>query len=185
MPNYRRNYTKGGCYFFTVVTDKRAKILCSDLARNCLRQAVTECQTRWPFQGLAWVLLEDHIHTVWTLPEGDDRYSLPWSWLKKEFSKSYLAAGGTEQTRSVSKQQRKERGIWQRRFWEHTLQNETDVEKHIDYIHYNPVKHGLVTCPKDYPYSSFHSYVKEAKYEPMWGCGQSLSFESLAETVGE
>ena len=185
MPNYRRNYIKGGTYFFTVVTDKRANILCSKLARDCLRQAIKNCQTRWPFEGLAWVLLEDHLHTIWTLPEGDDRYSLRWAWIKKEFSKTYLLAGGVEQTKSHSKQRRNERGIWQRRFWEHSIIDDNDLHRHIDYIHYNPVKHGLVNCPKDYPYSSFHNYIKKQMYDNNWACNEVKSFEDIDAYVGE
>lgn len=108
-------------------------MLGSELARNCLRNAVKECQAKWPFETIAFVLPEDHLHTIWTLPEGDDNYSLRWGWIKKEFSKAYLAGGGQEQKPRASKRSRHERGIWQRRFWEHGLQNQQDFERHIDY----------------------------------------------------
>ena len=185
MPKYRRNFQQGGTYFFTVVTDSRARILCSDLARSCLRQAVKSCQKRWPFESLAWVLLDDHLHSIWALPEGDDAYSLRWSWIKKEFTKAYLAAGGKEQSISASKRLRRERGVWQRRFWEHTLKDDRDLARHMDYIHYNPVKHKLVSCPKDYPYSSFHRWVKAGVYEQNWACLEGLDFADLVGTVGE
>jgi putative transposase len=182
MPAYRRNYTPGGNYFFTVVTDNRARILLSDVARQTLRESIKDCQTRWPFEVDAFVLLEDHLHTIWTLPEHDTNYSVRWAYIKKEFSKRYLAAGGEEQERSDSRQLRRERGIWQRRFWEHTLRDEKDFERHVDYIHYNPVRHGVVSCAKDYPYSTFHSYQKRGLYEQNWGC-YIIEFSDL--TVGE
>ncbi len=185
MPNYRRHYLPGGSYFFTVVTENRAKILGSELARNCLQHAIKECQIKWTFETIAFVLLEDHLHTIWTLPTGDDNYSLRWGWIKKEFSKAYLAGGGQEQKPKASKRSRHERGIWQRRFWEHSLQNEQDFERHIDYIHYNPVKHKLVTCPKDYPYSTFQNYVKQGVYDISWGCGTMLDFSGIDAVVGE
>jgi putative transposase len=170
MPNYRRHTVSGGSYFFTVVTNNRAKILLSDVARKVLREAIKDCQERWPFDIDAFVLLDDHLHTIWTLPEGDSNFTLRWGYIKKEFSKRYLDVGSDEPLRSDSRQHRRERGFWQRRFWEHTLRDERDVERHLDYIHYNPVKHGLVSCPKDYPYSSFHRYQKEGVYDLNWGC---------------
>jgi putative transposase len=102
MPTYRHNYTPGGSYFFTVVTDNRASILLSDVARQALRESIKDCQTRWPFEVDAFALLEDHFHTIWTLPEHDTNYSLCWSYIKKEFSKRYLMAGGKEQERNDS-----------------------------------------------------------------------------------
>jgi putative transposase len=182
MPNYRRSYTSGGSYFFTVVTAKRAKILLSDIAREALREAIKDCRARWPFEIDAFVLLEDHLHTIWTFPKDDANYSVCWSYVKKEFSKRYLASGGTEQILNDSRQVRRERGVWQRRFWEHTLRDEKDFERYVDYIHYNPVKHGIVTCAKDYPYSTFRNYQKRGVYELAWGC-ETINFNGL--TVGE
>jgi putative transposase len=182
MSSYRLNYMLGASYFFTVVTDNRARILLSDNARQALRESIKDCQKRWPFDVNAFVLLEDHLHTIWTLPEHDTNYSVRWAYIKKEFSKRYLVAGGNEQERNDSRQLRRERGIWQRRFWEHTLRDEKDFERHVDYIHYNPVKHGIVSCAKDYPYSTFHSYQKRGLYEPNWGC-EVIKFGDL--TIGE
>lgn len=182
MPNYRRNYTSGGSYFFTVVTNNRAKILLVDGARRILREAIKDCQARWPFEIDAFVLLGDHLHTIWTLPANDANYSLCWSYIKKEFSKRYLAAGGQEQERNDSRQHRRERGFWQRRFWEHALRDEKDFERHVDYIHYNPVKHGLVSRAKDYPHSTFHRYQRQGVYDSSWGCSV-LEFNDL--DVGE
>ena len=185
MVNYRRNYLKGGSYFFTVVTDKRAKILCSPLARVCLKQAVKSCQRQFPFEGIAWVLLEDHLHTIWTLPKNDNRYSQRWGFIKKEFTKVYLAQGGSEQQRSESRKSKRERGVWQRRFWEHTLRDEHDIARHIDYIHYNPVKHGLVNRAQDYSYSTFHKYVELGIYDKSWGCDGDMDFVDISASVGE
>jgi len=185
MVKYRRNYLQGGTYFFTVVTNNRAKILCSPLARTCLRQAVLSCQRHFPFESVAWVLLEDHLHTIWTLPEKDNNYSARWGYIKKEFTKSYLANGGTEAQRSESRKSKRERGIWQRRFWEHTLRNEEDFIKHFDYIHYNPVKHGLVNCAREYQYSTFHKYLALGVYPEEWGYGTVEDFEGIWDTVGE
>jgi putative transposase len=182
MPNYRRNYLSGSSYFFTVVTANRAKILLSDIAREALRETIKDCRARWPFEVDAFVLLEDHLHTIWTFSENNINYSIYWSYIKKEFSKRYLASGGTEQIRSDSRQVRRERGIWQRRFWEHTLRDEKDFERHVDYIHYNPVKHGVVACPKHYPYSTFKRYQQRGVYAIDWGC-KEVDFKDLA--VGE
>jgi REP-associated tyrosine transposase len=98
---------------------------------------------------------------------GDCAYSERWRWIKREFTRDWLACGGTEQSRRVSGQRR--RGVWQRRFWEHTIRDETDLENHFDYIHYNPVKHGLVQRPCDWPWSSFHRWVRAGHYQPNWG----------------
>jgi putative transposase len=184
MPSYRRTYVSGGSYFFTVVTYQRADILLSELARATLRNTIEACRVYAPFQVDAFVLLPDHLHTIWTLPEGDSNYSFRWSFIKKEFTKRYLAEGGKELNQNKSREEKFERGIWQRRFWEHTLRDEKDFERHVDYIHYNPVKHGLVACPKDYAYSTFHRYVKQGVYPLEWGC-QEMPFTVLNTTVGE
>lgn len=187
MSHYRRAYVPGGSYFFTLVTERRAPILCEEISRACLRDALRECQRRWPFRIDALVLLNDHLHTIWTLPEGDTRYSARWGWIKKEFTKAYLAAGGNEQARSESRLQQRRRGVWQRRFWEHALRDEADYDKHFDYLHYNPVKHGYVECVKDWPYSSFHRWVKQGVYPLAWGCKPqgNIEFEGLDTTVME
>ena len=188
MPHYHRSYTPGGTYFFTVVTYQRANILRTDTARSALRRAFITCKQRWPFETVAIVLLDDHLHTIWTLPSDDTNYSRRWSWIKREFGKAWLAAGGTQRvSTSKSRNTRGERGVWQRRFWEHTIRNENDLYRHIDYIHYNPVRHGLVDCAGDYPYSSFHRYVDMGAYPRDWGCREHgvMKFDDLKTTVGE
>jgi REP element-mobilizing transposase RayT len=119
MSHFRRAYVTGGSFFFTVVTERRAPIFCTDTSRVFLRTAIRECRQRWPFRIDAMVLLDDHLHAIFTLPEGDTRYSARWGWIKKEFTKAYLAAGGNEQTRSGSRVKQRRRGVLQRRFLRH------------------------------------------------------------------
>jgi putative transposase len=130
-----------------------------------------ESRERWPVVTKAIVVLPDHLHVIWCLPSGDDRYSMRWAWIKKEFTKRHLAMGGQEQVISDSKKRSRRRGVWQRRFWEHTIEDERDYEAHFDYIHWNPVKHGYVSCPHDWPHTSFHTWVAKGVYERNWGCG--------------
>ena len=121
------------------------------------------------------------------MPQGNADYSTRWRRIKEEFSERYLAEGGHEAELSASRIRRKERGIWQRRFWEHTIENEHDLERHVDYIHYNPVKHGLVTCPCDWPFSSFHRWVRQGDYATDWGCTTAgpVRLDDLDETAME
>jgi putative transposase len=176
LPNYRRAYMPGGMFFFTLVTEGRARILTDPTARRLLRSAFVGCRKRWPFEVEAIVLLPDHLHTIWSLPYGDSAYSRRWGWIKKEFTKSWIAEGGAEEAVSDSRRSNRRRGVWQRRFWEHTLEDEDNLERYFDYIHYNPVKHGLVQSPKDWPFSSFHRFVKLGAYPAEWGrAGESPS----------
>ena len=149
MPNYRRFTVPGSTLFFTVVTYQRRPFLTEPLARRCLREAFQRVRARRPFEIPAIVLLPDHLHALWILPPGDADYSVRWRRIKEEFTERYQRQGGTESPLSDSRQRRKERGIWQRRFWGHTIQDDEDFERHVDYIHYNPVKHGLAACPRD------------------------------------
>lgn len=168
MADYRRCYVPGGSFFFTVVTERRAAILGNDLSRDLLRAAFRACGQRWPFRVDALVMLRDHLHAIWTLPQDDTDYSKRWGAIKKHFTHSWLALGGPEQPRTASRSRYRRRGIWQRRFWEHTLRDERDYGRHFDYLHYNPVKHGLVKCVKDWPYSTFHRHVKNGIYLENW-----------------
>jgi len=170
MPEYRRAFLPGGTFFFTLVTERRARILCTPLARPILRNALTLAQQRWPFEIRAIVLMPDHLHTLWTLPERDPDFSVRLAFVKKEFTKAWLAGGGAEQAISSSRSQNRRRGVWQRRFWEHTIRDEQDFTRHCDYIHHNPVKHGLATCPHAWVYSSFDRFVRERVYDVAWHC---------------
>ncbi|EAQ82365.1 REP-associated tyrosine transposase [Blastopirellula marina] len=168
MSNYRRSRI-GHVFFFTVVTDKRQPILTTDLARHGLREAIHDVRIELPFEVTAFVLLPDHLHTVWTLPQGDHDYSTRWKKIKTRFTKQWRRTGGTSQPRSQSRVDKGELGVWQRRFFEHTCRDEDDVRRCIDYIHVNPLKHGLVERVMDWPWSSFHRYVREGKYDRNWG----------------
>jgi putative transposase len=126
MPDYRRNYVPGGTYFFTVVTHLRRPFLTSELARSCLHAAFDKIRGKSPFEIVAIVLLPDHWHAVWTLPPGDSRFSLRLRQIKETFTRSYLAGGGTELAQSRSRAQHGMRGIWQKRFWEHTIDDDDD-----------------------------------------------------------
>ena len=173
MPNYRRNYVPGGTYFFTVVTHERRPILTTDLGRRCLRRAITTAQRRRPFELVAVVLLPDHFHAIWALPPGDSKYPHRWKRIKEAFTTAFLAGGGVEGTRSDSRTKQGERGVWQRRFWEHTVRDEDDLKRCVDYVHWNPVKHGLVSAVKDYRWSSFARFVRAGEYPEDWGMAES------------
>jgi len=167
MPNYRRVYS-GHTYFFTVVTWQRRPILCAEASRRLLRQLIDELRLTRPFRVDAWVLLPDHLHCIWTLPADDTDYSMRWGWIKQRFS-ARIRRQLVLPEPSATRRQRHESSVWQRRFWEHCIRDEADFAAHCDYIHYNPVKHGLVTAPRDWPYSTFHRLVRAGGYPPDWG----------------
>jgi len=188
MPNWRRAFIPGGTFFFTVVTDERRPLFDSPVARNLLGNVIRECQSTHPFAVQAIVLLPDHLHAIWCMPQGDSNYPGRWQWIKTQFTQQWLAAGGTECEISPGRRNAGRRGIWQPKYWEHTIRDEVDFERHFDYIHYNPVKHGYVRCPMDWPWSSFHRWVRKGVYSKHWGCGDrvpKLNFDDIADTVGE
>jgi len=169
MPDYRRWYVPGGTYFFTAVTANRRPILCDTLARKCLHNAIETIRNRHPIELAAIVLLPDHVHTIWTLPQGDAAYPLRWKRIKEEFTLSYLVSGGTEVPPSPSRLRQGERGVWQRRYWEHAVRDEEDLKRCVDYVHWNPKKHGYVSNVCDWHWSSFHRYVELCEYTRDWG----------------
>jgi putative transposase len=169
MSNFRRYFIPGGTYFFTVVTERRAPLFLTGEARRLLGSALRRCLLRYPVETIAIVLLPDHLHAIWTLPPADDAYSLRWRWIKREFTRAWLSGGGAEQFRGESRIRQRRRGVWQRQYWEHSIRNEDDLESHFDYVHYNPVKHGLVGRPRDWPWSSFHRWVTRRHYPADWG----------------
>lgn len=163
MPNYRRASIKGGTFFFTVVlADRTSKLLTEQIDR--LRQAYRVVQERRPFETIAICILPDHIHAVWTLPEHDSDFATRWSLIKTGFSRAVDAA-----PRSRSQVSKREKGIWQRRYWEHAIRDDADLERHVDYIHFNPVKHGHVERVADWAYSSFHGFVGRGLLAADWG----------------
>jgi putative transposase len=175
MSDYRRLFIPGGTYFFTVVTANRAPLFSDPRARRLLGVVMRDCFARRPVEVIAQVLLPEHLHAIWALPTRDADYSTRWRWIKREFTRTWLGAGGREQARNASRRRERGRGIWQRRFWEHTIRDEGDLEAHFDYIHYNPVKHGLVHSPRDWPWSTFHRWVRSGHYTVNWARGPDES----------
>ena len=164
MPDYRRNRVPGGTYFFTVnLRDRRADHLVTHI--EALRNAVRETRQHMPFHIDACVVLPDHLHILWTLPEGDADFPNRWRAIKTEFSMSLPHVMPSTRHRLRPG----ERGIWQRRYWEHTIRDERDYATHMDYIHFNPVKHGLVQHPASWPFSTFHRCVAQGVYPAEWG----------------
>ncbi len=182
MSDYRRYFVAGGTYFFTVVTERRRPLFADARARRLLGSVFRRGLHRSPMRVLAIVLLPDHLHCLWALPPGDSDYSGRWRWLKGEFTRQWLTIGGKEQPHDTPTRQRR-RGVWQRRFWEHTIRDEADLERHANYIHYNPVKHGLVASPHEWPWSSFHRWVRAGHYTLDWG--RTSAPEELTHLAGE
>lgn len=169
MSDYRRSLVAGGTYFFTCVTYRRQGILATGMGRRCLREALATVRRDHPFDIVAIVLLPDHWHTVWALPSGDMRYPLRWMRIKEEFSTRWLQAGGHELEQTASRLKHRQRGIWQKRYWEHTVRDEDDLKRCVDYIHWNPRKHGMVARVQDWKWSSFERFVKAGEYDINWG----------------
>lgn len=163
MVRYRRNFVPGGCYFFTVTLDDRKSSALVDHVKT-LRDAFRVTRTERPFAIDAIVILPDHLHVIMTLPENDADFPGRWKRIKSIFTHR-LAASGVP----ISRNHRGEFALWQRRFWEHTVRNETDFERCADYIHFNPVKHGLAASPADWPYSSLHRYIRAGLLPADWG----------------
>ncbi len=171
MVNYRRYTLAGGTYFFTLVTHQRYPWLCHDLARATLRAAVLHVKNTLPFTIDAMVLLPNHLHCIWTLPEGDSDYATRWRLIKTYVTKHAGQQLNPEGKLNNSRIKRREGTLWQRRFWEHWIRDETDYVRHCDYIHYNPVRHGLCRIPIEWEFSSFHRFVREGIYPADWGGG--------------
>ena len=169
MSNYRRATAQGATWFFTVVTYRRQPILCHDNIRTALRQAIGVVRQQHPFTIDGWVLLPDHLHCIWTLPPGDAGFGVRWAMIKRFVTKRCGAELRKDEWMTPSKQKRNESTIWQRRFWEHQIRDDRDYEIHMDYLHYNPVKHGLTENVRDWPYSTFHRYVQKGVYTKTWG----------------
>ncbi|EGF30720.1 hypothetical protein IMCC9480_967 [Oxalobacteraceae bacterium IMCC9480] len=167
MPDYRRAWQQGGTYFFTVVLHQRrgSDLLTRHIA--LLRQAVREVRHSHPFVIHAWVVLPEHLHCIIELPAGDTDFAVRWRLIKMKFSEGIPA----RESRNASRIKRGERGIWQRRYWEHLIRDADDYAAHMDYAHLNPLKHGLVTRVCDWPYSTFHRLVSQGVYPANWAGG--------------
>lgn len=167
MSRYRRAHAEGATYFFTVNTYRRNPLLTHPDVRSALRDAIHHVRTRMPFAIDAWVLMPDHLHALWTLPLGDANYGKRWGMLKAQVSRR--CAHLVKPAIAMSHIKRREIDFWQRRFWEHQIRDDRDFEHHADYIHFNPVKHGLVTQVAQWPYSTFHRYAQNGVYPNDWG----------------
>jgi putative transposase len=175
MPNYRRAFLPGGCWFFTVnLLERRQTLLIDHIAT--LREAVAKTRQSLPWTIDACVVLPDHLHAVWTLPPGDTDFSTRWRLIKSRFAR---ALPKREQLSSV-RIARSERGIWQRRFWEHLIRDESDYARHVEYCYINPVKHGLAVHVRDWPHSSFHRDVR-AGVIPLDWAGEAESNGEFGE----
>jgi putative transposase len=172
MVYYRRNRIVGATYFCTITLHDRHSTALTDQI-VALGSAMRACRFRHPFSLTAIVVLPDHMHCVWSLPEGDSDYSIRWGLIKASF---------TRVTRlGCTKTAKGERGLWQRRFWEHTIRDDLDLQRHVDYIHFNPVKHGYVSQVRDWPYSSFHRYVRQRLLPLDW----AATIENIDADFGE
>ena len=164
MSRYRRAKIEGGTYFFTVtLADRSSDLLVRHV--DLLRQAYKSAQELYPFETLAICVLPDHLHSVWSLPPDDADFPLRWSLIKSKFSRGLPA----DAERTSSKITKREKGIWQRRYWEHAIRSDEDLTRHLDYIHFNPVKHGYVSRASDWPHSSFARYVARGLLPADWG----------------
>jgi putative transposase len=162
MVGYRRNFVPGGTFFFTVtLADRRSKVLVDHV--DFLRDALRVARRERPFVIDAIVILPDHLHAILTLPSEDSDFSGRWRRIKGHFSSALIGVSTQLRRRSNGSL-----ALWQRRFWEHTIRDEGDFERHVDYIHFNPVKHSFVQRVRDWPYSSFHRYVKEGILPDDW-----------------
>lgn len=171
MTDYRRLRVPGGTYFFTVkLCDPDSRLLVERVA--ALRAAFRTVMTAHPFSIDAIVVMPNHLHALWTLPPGDSDYSTRWRQIKAAFSRS-ISKG---ERRSASRQSKGERGIWQRRFWEHGIRDQRGFNNRFHYIHHNPVKHGFVRRANDWPYSSFHRAVRQGIYPSDWDAQDIQSF---------
>jgi len=164
MPRYRRLNIEGGTFFFTVtLADRTSDLLVTHIDR--LRDIYRSVQHERPFDSVAICILPDHLHAIWSLPPGDSDFATRWNIIKGGFSRGLPSSA----SRSPSKLAKREKGIWQRRYWEHAIRDEAELARHIDYIHFNPVKHGLVPHVSDWLHSSFHQYVKRGDLPSDWG----------------
>jgi len=160
---YRRANAKGATYFFTVnLADRRSDILVRHV--DDLRAVINKVKEAHPFSIVAMVVLPEHLHAIWRLPPGDRNFPMRWSLIKAGFSRLLP----NEEYVPPSRAAKRERGIWQRRYWEHQIRDEADVERHVNYIHYNPVKHGHVQKAVDWPHSTLHSYIERGIVNRDW-----------------
>ncbi len=173
---YRRSNAIGGTFFFTVnLQDRSSRLLTKHI--DVLRESVRKVRHSHHVDIVAMVVLPDHLHAIWTLPPGDFNYPIRWSLIKAGFSRKME----TGEPANSSRRHKRERGIWQRRYWEHEIRDGVDLARHIDYIHFNPVKHKHVTAPAHWPYSSIHRYIRQGVLAPDWAAGAQTSDSGFGE----
>jgi putative transposase len=191
MSDYRRYFVAGGTYFFTLVTYNRRPIFAAPDRIEFFRESVRIVKAEMPFDIHAAVVLHDHVHFIWSLPPGDAAYSTRIGRIKIEFTRRLRGASNLPTAVSASRRKHRESDVWQRRFWEHTIQNENEFDALFDYIHYNPVKHGYVSCPHLWNSSSFSHWVAKKICDIRWGCNcedrqyPSPNFSKIQEFTGE
>lgn len=182
MSNYLRVYVPGGLYFFTVVTLNRQNFLIDGDVRAALREGIQFTRKKKPFEIIAWVLLPDHLHCIWRLPPDDADFSSRWSMIKRIVTQRCGERLNRPEWLNARRRKRQQDSLWQHRFWDHLIRDEDDFNRHMDYIHWNPVKHGLVAKVVDWEYSSFHRLVRCGSYPELWG--GNVAFDS-GEEFGE
>jgi len=191
MPEYRRPKIPGATVFLTMVAYERRLHFQAEENVNRLRAALAKVKQEMPFDITAAVILPDHMHFMWTLPDGDDRLSSRAGKMKILFTQSFRGVGALPEDVPLSRLKHRESDIWQRRFIDHVIRDDDDFEEHLNYIHYNPVKHGLVACPHLWPFSSFGLWVKKNVYPADWccSCGGKIvtppKFGDIAGHIGE
>jgi putative transposase len=187
MSDYRRWMIPGGTYFFTVVTYRRRAIFERVEAIRFLGGVMRRVRKDAPFRTIAMVVLPDHLHCIWSLPRGDADFSTRWKRIKREFTVGWLQEPNDYSGchGSANRRARGERDVWQRRFWEHVVRDDQELECLCDYIHYNPVKHGYTTRPADWPWSTFSRFVSSGDYPSEWGSTLPTSIDRVGSIVGE
>jgi putative transposase len=176
MPNYIRTQTAGATYFFTVTLENRGERFLVDHVAE-LRACLKTVKERHPFDIEAMVVLPEHIHALWRLPVEDGDYATRWMLLKQTFTRRLSELGVLPPEAEKPRGRRGERSVWQKRFWEHQIRDDEEFARHVDYIHFNPVKHGWVLRARDWPYSSLHRFVREGRLPEDWGISAAIEGE--------
>ena len=174
---YRRSNTPGGTFFFTVNLEDRAKRMLVERI-DTLRASVRHVKAQHPFDIIAWVVLPEHLHAIWSLPPDDGDFSTRWMLIKAGFSRRVERAEAI----GSSRLRKGERGIWQRRFWEHQIRDDQDLQRHVDYLHLHPVKHGHIARAAQWPWSSIHHYIRTGLLTADWA-GDGCTIAPGAERI--
>lgn len=181
MATFRRDTTPGATWFFTVVTAGRRPWLAERRAIDCLKRAVACVRSASPFEIVAAAVMPDHMHMIWTLPANDGDYARRWGLIKVIAAREMRSSGAIVPIARAASCRRHESGLWQRRFWEHRIRDEDDLARHVDYIHFNPVHHGLAPRAVDWPHSSFHAYVRRGRLAVDWAADATIAHERAGE----